>query len=431
MQADHSRAGKATAAPKSLKVNFTWVVFADAFYGISQWALIALIIHFSSVELAGLYTLALGLAAPFFLFFNLNLRSVQVTDQESEYTFEDYHLFRMVTSTAAFVFVAAAAVVMNYEASLVWIIAVMSIVKALEAQSDICHGLFQKKENMQYIAFSKIARGTVNVLSFFIVLMSTENLLLALCTMAAANIVTLWLVDMKNVKKVHHFRPAALRISREKLSMFRHFLLLGFPLGIAGALDVLNINIQRVIIEQVNGLEQLGYYASIVYIIMAGQMFIGALSQACLPRLRTYWSADTGQYVKLLRLLLIVSALLGAAFVLVVVIGGDVLLSIIYGESFAAYHHIFILTSFAAFFWYSGGFLNIALIATRMFKHQVIIYAVSFAVTAGFSLYLVPGFGIEGAGWALILGMAARALTMTVILMQLYRQKQKSVAADF
>ncbi|MDZ5784215.1 lipopolysaccharide biosynthesis protein [Marinococcus luteus] len=427
MQVDNSGTGKTEAAPKSLKVNFTWVVFADAFYGMSQWALIALIIHFSSVELAGLYTLALGLAAPFFLFFNLNLRSVQVTDQESEYTFEDYHLFRMVTSTAAFLFVAATALVMNYEASLVWIIAIMGLVKALEAQSDICHGLFQKKENMQYIAFSKLARGTVNVLSFFIVLMMTESLLAALCTMAAANIITLWLVDMKNVQKVHRFRLADMRLSRRKLSMFRHFLLLGFPLGIAGALDVLNINIQRVIIEQVNGLEQLGYYASIVYIIMAGQMFIGALSQACLPRLRTQWSGDIKQYVRLLRNLLVVSALLGAAFVLVVVMAGDVLLSVIYDESFTAYHHIFVLASIAAFFWYSGGFLNIALLATRMFKHQVIIYAVSFAVTAGFSLYFVSAFGITGAGWALILGMIARTMTMTVVLVILYRKKRRSI----
>lgn len=430
MQVDNSKAGKAVAAPKSLKVNFTWVVFADAFYGISQWALIALIIHFSSVELAGLYTLALGLAAPFFLFFNLNLRSIQVTDQDNDYRFEHYNLFRMVTSLAAFAFVIAAAFAMNYEASLVWIIAIMGVIKALEAQSDICHGLFQKKENMQYIAFSKIARGTVNVLSFWIVLMATGSLLPALCTMAAANIVSLLFVDMKNVTKVHRFRLADMHLSRQKLVMFRHFLVLGFPLGIAGALDVLNINIQRVIIEQADGLEQLGYYASIVYIIMAGQMFIGALSQACLPRLREYWGRNTGQYVKLLRTLLVFSALLGATFVAVVAAGGDVLLSIIYDQSFAAYHHIFILASVAAFFWYSGGFLNIALLATRMFKHQVIIYAVSFAVTAGFTLYLVPEFGIEGAGWALILGMAARSLTMTVILIWLYGQRQQNFTAE-
>ncbi|MGN1401811.1 MAG: lipopolysaccharide biosynthesis protein [Bacillus sp. (in: firmicutes)] len=414
---------------KQFKSNFIWTLFGNAFFGMSQWLIISLMTKLGNVEMVGEYTLALGITAPLFLLLNFNLRSMQATDQTNKFDFAYYFSFRNITSLIALLITIVAMFLMNNPTSTSLVIILVAVVKVIESQSDIVFGYFQKNEYLKIISISKILKGIFNILIITIALLITKSLIIALIGLLIVNLVLLFVFDMKKLyeNKVRRIKTKDLLSAIKDKKNARAILLLGIPLGIASFLDSLTINSQRYIVESSLSIKELGYYSSIIFIMMSGQVIIGALAHAALPRLAKDFIEDINSFVKTVKTLVLVGIFIGTVLIVLSSLFGDIILSILYTKEFVRYSDLFFIIMIVASIWYLTGFLNTALLATRRFNAQLYVYLLSFTVTLICTLIFTNDQGLVGAAYGLLAGMIVRLLVVSFVLLNIIISKKNNI----
>jgi O-antigen/teichoic acid export membrane protein len=135
-----------------------------------------------------------------------------------------------------------------------------------------------------------------------------------------------------------------------------------------------------------------------------------ALGQVTIPKLtRLYVARDRAGYLRLLRLLCLVSVSLGLAGILVAVVAGKPLLTLLYTEEYASSVDILILTMAAGLGAYLVSAAGVALVSAGQFSTPLPLQAFNLViVTLGCAL-LVPRLGALGAAWVIV---AANLATM-------------------
>ncbi|MCD2138784.1 oligosaccharide flippase family protein [Salinicoccus halitifaciens] len=385
--------------------NFSWTFFSGVFYAFSQWYIISIIAKLTDAETVGLYSLALAITAPIFLFLSMNLKSIIATDIQGETSFSKYFIFRFVTSSMALGISTLLLFILPFENYYKIVIFLVAGVKWVETLSDVCHGKFQQKENMRYVAISKCYRALFSIIVFTVVLWFTDSLILSLLFQLVSWLLVVLFYDFLKIKKDY-----SLSITKPSLNFFtfKKLMIYAIPLGIAMTLDSLHANLPRYFISFFNGEEALGIYAGISYIMIAGQTFIVSLSQVTIPRLAKYYITDLNAYKKLIGKMLFLAFLLGVIGLVVAILFGNTILSLLYSEEYIGYKNILILIMVTSIFWYMSGFLNAALIATRRFKIQIPIYLSSTLITLVLSILLIPLYALSGAVLALLSGHLLR-----------------------
>lgn len=411
-----------------LKSNFIWVLVGNIVFGLSQFLVISLISKFGTIEMVGVYTLALGITAPVFLLLNFNLRSIQATDQKNEYSFLYYFSFRSLTSMITLFIIVIILLLADYSLFTSSIILIVTITKFIESQSDVVFGYFQKIEYMRVISLSRIIRGILTVLVIGLALLTTKSIVFALIGMMAVNLLVFIFFDMKNLYKeaIQKVRFSDLFLVMKDKKMLLLMFAMGLPLGLASALDSLTINSQRYVIEFSLSIEEVGYYASITYLMISGQTIVSALSHAVLPRLTVYFTDNYKKYIRLVYLLVFLGIGMGLILTAITHIWGPVILTILYTEEFMNYSNVLFIVMIIASIWYLTGFLNAALLATRKFTSQLYIYLLSFLVTFIFTIIFTTDFGLMGSAYALLAGMTTRLLAIIIVLVRIITNRNSS-----
>jgi len=135
----------------------------NAFYSLCQWGIIALLAKLGSTKMVGQFTLGLAITAPIIMFTNLQLRTVQATDANDEYTFYEYFTLRLILTLLGLLLITGITLISNYHSETILVILLVGFCKAVESISDIFYGLFQKHERMDRIGKSKIMRGFISL----------------------------------------------------------------------------------------------------------------------------------------------------------------------------------------------------------------------------------------------------------------------------
>lgn len=169
------RTGPAVAP--SLRANFAWTLAGNVIYAACQWGVLVALARLGDAAMVGEFALALALTAPVFMFANLNIRGVQATDARGEYRFGDYLGLRLVTTVLALAVVAGVVLATGYGGRVAAVILLVGLAKAFEAMSDVFHGLLQRHERMDAIAWSMIARGLLSVAALALAVWLTGELL--------------------------------------------------------------------------------------------------------------------------------------------------------------------------------------------------------------------------------------------------------------
>src|SRR2546429_8143700 len=104
--------GKAVRiGPRTLRANFSYAVVGNVTYASCQWGILVALAKLGTVEMVGQYAYALAITTPVFLFANLQLNALQLTDDASSYTFSDYLSIRLFTCVVALVVIGVIAAV--------------------------------------------------------------------------------------------------------------------------------------------------------------------------------------------------------------------------------------------------------------------------------------------------------------------------------
>ncbi len=397
-----------TVSPLSLRRNFSWTFAGNVVYAASQWGVLVVIARLGTPEMVSQFALALAITAPVIMFANLQLRAVQATDAKRAYAFADYLGLRLLTTAAALALIAAIALLSGYRAETALVILFVGFAKSCEALSDIVFGLLQQRERMDRIAKSLMIEGPATLVVMAAVLALTGSIAAAAAAMALVWLLQLLLYDARSAVRILRAWPRP----RWHWPTLRRLAWLALPLGVTMLLLSLNTSIPRYVMERAWGEADLGIFAALTYLIVAGNTVVAALGQAASPRLAVYYAdADARAFRGLLLKLVAIGALLGAAGVTVALLLGEPLLALIYGPAYAAHADVFVLVMLAGGLAYVSSFLGYGMTAARFFRAQAPLFASVLFVTAAGALGLIPLLGLRGAALALIISSGFQLVT--------------------
>ena len=401
----------------------------NAVYAACQWGMLVVLAKIGSPEMVGEFTLGLAITAPIFMFSNLQLRHIQATDAKQRYVFSDYFGLRVISTVMALGVVVAIVLIGRYvpqepltiEACLT--ILLMGLAKAFESVSDVLYGLVQQRERMDRIAVSLMIKGPLSLLTLCLGIYLTGNLLWGMIGLALSWGVVAFGYDLQSGKAILSLmklepsnEPNVPRKSfsirpRWQINTLKKLVLLAFPLGLVMLLISLNVNIPRYFVERYLGDRELGFFAALAYLMVAGSMVVNALGQSATPRLAKYYATgNSNAFGQLLLKLIGIGAALGIVAVSVAIVAGEQVLTLFYDAEYAEYANLFAWLMVAAGISYISSFLGYGMTAARYFQVQMPLFTLSTTVSALTSFWLIPKLGLQGAAIALIAGAIVEAI---------------------
>jgi O-antigen/teichoic acid export membrane protein len=403
--------------PLTLRRNFSWTLIGNLVYAASQWGMLVVLAKLGNLEMVGQFTLGLAITAPIITFTNLQLRGLQATDALEQYSFGHYFGLRIISTGLALVIIGAIALFSGYPWTTALIILLIGISKSIEAISDVFYGLLQQHERMDRIAVSLMIKGPLSLLLLTLGIYFTGTLWWGILGLIVAWLLVLIISDVRSsVLLLRHLRTTQrdrqTTVSNLSYAMspkwqpkvLLSLISLALPMGIVMLFVSLNVNIPRYFLEQRLGMEDLGIFAAISYLMVAGKLVVSSLAMSADARLAKYYaSGNLSAFRNLLLKLLGIASILGGIGVLIALFAGREVLSILYKPEYGQRNDIFILVMVAALIDYLFAFLGHGMTAARYFRVQIPLLA-TVSLTSGLSsLFLIPILGMQGAALSLII----------------------------
>jgi O-antigen/teichoic acid export membrane protein len=403
----------------SLRHNFSWTFIGNVFYAAAQWGMLTVLAKIGTPEMVGKFALGFAITAPVMMFTNMNLQYVQATDTGTQYQFGDYLALRLTATTLALLIILGIVGVTDYRRTTALVVLLVGVAKAFESISDVFYGLLLQRERMDRIAKSMVLRGSLALLALGLAVYFTDSLVWGVVGLGLAWALVLFGFDLRSGALVlSRAAPHALSGSmiwktrraflllrpRWTIGTLRRLTLLSLPLGLVMALANLNLNIPRYFIEQYLGERELGIFAAMSYVTLAGMLMATAVGQAVTPRLAKYYAAHKrAEFHNLLLKLVIIGVVLGLVGVLASVVAGPEILTLLYGPQYAEDPGVFSLLMAAVAILFVALFLGAAMTAARYFRIQAPLFVLSVCTSAAICWWLVPTAGLEGAAVAVVI----------------------------
>jgi len=397
----------ATAAaivPLAARRNFCWMIAGNLVYGACLWGMLVVLAKQGSEETVGQFAFALAITAPIILPWMSSLRMLQVTNP-AERRLADYLRARLAVQAVAIVLIGLIVLAIQPAWQTAAVIGAIAVAKCLDGLGDACHALFQRRERMDFIALSLSLNGLLSLGGLWLGMMLTGNVVWAAVGSALASGLTLVCHDApraaaladQTVSKHNCEQPA---ICQTHWVNMRVLLWVAAPLAFAGTLTSLNPYIPRYFIENYWGVAELGVFAALAYVAVAGNALITALAQTMLPRLsRMLAAGECGEFRRLLGRLLAFGCVAGLAAVGLAGLLGRPFLSLIYRAQYAEFADVFLWLTVAMALGFLVFFLDLAISAARFFTIQAPINVAVLAVCLCGSALLIPRHGLLGAAW--------------------------------
>lgn len=392
----------------------------NAVYAACQWGMLVILAKLGSPEMVGQFTLGLAITSPVLMLTNLHLRVAQATDTKQHFLFSDYLGLRYISTGLALMIITAITLLANYRWETSLVVLAIGVAKAFESMSDVFYGLIQQHERMDRIAISMMIKGPLSLLLLSIGISVTGSVLAGAIGLAVAWAIVLIGYDIRSGQFVlNDVQPAntarrfaALRPAWRVKTLIQ-LVWLCLPLGLVMMLISLNTNVPRYFIEHYLGERELGIFAAISYLMVAGNLIVNALGESACPRLAKYYSMrDAVAFRTLLLKLVGVAALLGGSAILVAWVAGKEILTMLYRPEYAQQAELLVWLMVAAAIGYIASFLGYGITAAQYFRVQMPLFVGVTGTSALTCLWLLPRFGLKGAAIALIISALVQIVIM-------------------
>src|SRR5699024_8671387 len=127
---------------------------------------------------------------------------------------------------------------------------------------DITYGEMQKQERIDKVGISKILRGLLTIIIFTIILMLSNNLVLATLGLAVCWFFTFIIYDLPNTRAYVSIKPIV------KLKHIKTIVIMAIPLAIYQLLLSLNTNMSLYYVGYFFTETELGYFGAVLYIVI-------------------------------------------------------------------------------------------------------------------------------------------------------------------
>ena len=390
----------------SVRRGFAWLMTGYVSYMLFQWVMIVVLARRGSPEHVGQFGLALATTAPIVLFTSLGLRRVLATDAQVDTRFRDYLGLRLVTNVAAMGLTALVVASAGYRAETAIIVLAMGVAKAIEATSDIVHGLFQRHGRIDFVARSLLVRGPLTTAGLVIGYLVTGEVFWAVLGIAVGGLAVFYFYDWPRVERLQGAAVQALDpAGPPTVSFARRYAALAalaLPLGVVALLTSLKASIPSLVIAKHLGEGALGLFLALIYFHAAANRVVSALGEAATVRLASHYArGEDERFARLLGAMLLTALGIGVLGLGGAAIAGRPLLALFYGAPYAAESGVLVLIMAAACAANLQTVLDYAMTSARRFKIQPWLYGGSAGLLFALSALLVPAHGLAGAAQAL------------------------------
>ncbi|GEN81814.1 hypothetical protein SLU01_01260 [Sporosarcina luteola] len=398
------------------KGKLTWSLLGNIVFALSQWIILSILARFGSAADLGIYSLGLAITAPVIQFFNFELRTVLATDSKNDYSFQQFFGSRIIHLLIAYLVIMPISFFYVENTIATLSILLIGLIKIFEALSDLCMGYFQKESKIELIGKSQLYRGILSMTVSSLIYLITQSINFMLLGLLTVMILRFLFYDLKHLIPYTNVFPI---FDLSGLKM----IILFFPLGITALISSLVPNIPRYFLDYYVGVEAVGIYSALYYIIVAGNMLITPVSLLAAPRIaNSYHNSTRSDFLKLISVLIILAVIMSLILILPVLLSGEYILTLLYGKGFAVYERAFIIISITLIFGFINSFLNLSIISTREVRSLPVLNGIAVCVSFIAGYLLIKDFAIEGAAWALLLSRLIQTLLYTVLFFNILRK---------
>lgn len=386
-----------------------WAASGAAAYSLGQFLNYVFVAKLCPVEELGRFALAIAWATPVMLAARMQLRYVLAADAEGALPFAAAARARALAAGAALLAIVAGAVQLA-DAETAWTLVLVALIRAADDAGDLLLGLAQRADDWSLIARSLALRGLGGAAVLGLSLGAGAGLRAALPAVAAWQAaLTLW----------HDWPAVRARVSpAEHASWTRAWEVARghWALGAAAALVSLNSYAPRYAVEHFLGLEMLGVFSALAQVALAGNLAVQAIGQAAVAPLGRLFREDRRAFVRRVRGLAVLAALIGLAGFVAAAGWGSRFLAMLYTPEYARYGEVLSGLTAAAACTYVTATLGYGLVAAGERAAQLRVFSFSTFVVLAVSFAATPVWGLAGAAaalllaWALAAALTARAL---------------------
>jgi O-antigen/teichoic acid export membrane protein len=353
------------------------MLLGNAVYAGGQFATLMLLAKLVRPEQLGQYALALAVVYPVILLTNLQLRAVMNSGARLRTPFGHFLSLRLLTTLLALVIIFAITRILAYGWGLSAVIAVVSVVYAIDAISDVYYAQLQRCDRLAEISISLIARSLLSVIALALATYISRSLLWGVASIALARAIVFYGYDIRRRTDglsgtSEPFAGSGALKPHFDLKIQRELVWLSFPLGIVVLLSSLNSSIPSYFIKNALGERDLGIFTAIGFMVSVGNMAVVSLGQSAFTRLaRSFVAGDFAAFGSLLGKLLAMGAGIGICGMIVSKLAGREILTILFRPEYAERADLLPWIMAAGGVVYMAQFLGFGLTAAGYYNSQV------------------------------------------------------------
>ena len=213
---------------KLFKKNFLWNMIGTTLNSFNSMFFMIIITRINGTEDAGLYTLVFSIVC---LLYNIGIyagRTFQVTDQTNRYNDTEYVIHRMMTVSLMFVVAAGYCAIKKVDPFRFALTMLLTIMKCLEAGTDVLYGLMQKNDELYKSGISLTIKSIGSLLAVLVINLLFQNLLLSFIFVDVICFIVTILYDIPSTKQFlskEYSIKKSLNLFREGFYAFAYFFL--------------------------------------------------------------------------------------------------------------------------------------------------------------------------------------------------------------
>ncbi|WP_216378590.1 lipopolysaccharide biosynthesis protein [Arcanobacterium phocae] len=405
-----------TNKPLTLKSNMLWNSIGSMIRLICNYVMTIAAVRLSTgFDVAGSLAISMSISNLILPFADYRLRTLQITDVKNERSSNQYVGLRIITSLFAFVAGSFYAIITSSFSSLIPVL--LYLIYSLTVNFiEVFHAIDWRNYRMDISGISYILQGITNLLSFSVVLWTTNSLTWAIIAMIISEILVGVFYDAPQAAKFESITPVVDILPSLKL------LLTLTPLVISQVLSTAVLTIPRQQLEISLGTAALGIYASVASPVLIVQMGATYVYSPLLRELAQRLNSDKHSALKLIKkttgFILLITGLLSV----LLLIFGNWLLTILFGNEISQHTYILqpaiLFTLITAFVW----FMNDLLITVRNYKGAFIGNAIAAVLTVTLSQGFINMFGINGPSWVGTASYSSALIVMVAVFAYSYRK---------
>ena len=397
-----------------------WLALSNIIKSLSQWGILVILVKFFSTEDVGCYTFGLAIAAPIFMLSDMQLKSVLVVEPVTGFdNFRVYQIIRLLSTSIA---TGGLIIYCILYREINWIIIAVVIYKMMESLIDILYGYLQKRDRMVWMSKSDIAKTLLSVSTCFLLTVWLRNIVTSLLSIVFISMI-LYVVDYIYIR--HQFLP---KVDKVSFKMALGIIKKSLPLGISVLFTSYITNYPRITIEGICGPEMLAYFGSYSYFVIGIFQIQAPIQTFLRQRLsKNFHDSNIKEFKSKVDKAILVFLGIGVLFLIGFYSVGDVILRILYKESYVEYSDVIYYLIVSQLLMSISGIYATAVLSFNIYTKQAFISFGVFIIVLLCSKFLISNYGIYGGGYiSLIAAIISVVCYMGIYLKRLNRWQVRS-----